>query len=190
VCFAILIPIIYRVGRRESALADVICLGCAVVIGFCLCACWNAVKPKVEQPSEAAPTTETPTVAEAPKGETAKEKVSKIVSKVMPKAAVPTTPPSSPLDADWKEVGHIGNTFTVKTDPPQGGFWAVSITGDPAKPGAPSKLEGNTLTVEPTEKPQIVRFYKVLGDKAGKALKFEVENTSTSPPAPPPPKTN
>ena len=44
VCFAILIPIIYRVGRRESALADVICLGCAArgrlahcyVAGVCL----------------------------------------------------------------------------------------------------------------------------------------------------------
>lgn len=158
VCFAILIPIIYKVGRRESALADVLCLACTLVIGFCLCACWHAVKPQTEQSSRISAVTEAPKL------------------KAEEKKTIAAAPDAS-LDTQWEEVNREGNTFTVLTEPPKGGYWAYKIYPDKPKP-----LTGKTLSVDRAGK---VRLFKVANGKAGSYLEFDVTMEDTSPTSPP-----
>ncbi|MDD5026190.1 MAG: hypothetical protein PHH13_02315 [Candidatus Peribacteraceae bacterium] len=143
-------------------------------------------KPK-EQHAEAATKAETAPVAEstrqeASKPKTFKEKVEKKVQAVLPmqeasepkaeeKTAV-ATPPAVSLDAQWEEVKREGNTFTILTDAPQGGYWAYKIL-----PGQSKPLEGKTLSMDQAGK---VRFFKVADGKAGSYVEFEVTAPNAS----------
>jgi hypothetical protein len=132
----------------------------------------EAEKPPTEQPSEAAPTTETAPAAQVPKPATS-PKTEKPKATAKPKMEVPV--PSMSLDAQWEEVKQDGNTFTVLTEPPQGGYWAYKILPDPPKP-----LEGKTLSVDRAGK---VHLFKVNQGKAGSFLEFDITQADI-PPAP------
>ncbi|HAS34433.1 TPA: hypothetical protein DCS34_03975 [Candidatus Peribacteria bacterium] len=161
VCFAILIPIIYRVGRRESALADVICLALTLVIGICIAEYRHTEKPKTEQPSEVVPATETASAAKTPQ-----------VTKAPRLEAI--KPPEDALTFSREEVQQEGNSFRLGPVP-KDVYW-VKVIGEKTEVITdPSK----TITISVTS-PTKVKFYKQKGGKGGLYREYPVTTDASS----------